>query len=1349
MVKSILSVCMASTLVAIEPLEPRQMLAAQHAWTFNDGTARDSVGTAHATLHNGAAVSNGRLMLQNNGLTSGQAAAVRYASLPAGIIPDAGSVTVELWYLAYTATINNARVVDVGDVAGAAARTSLSFSPQTTTGDARAILRTADGVQRIAAAPKASTGYLRHAVLVIDDAARTLSLYLDGTLASSSALNATTLASLNDTSLFIGRSLNAADPGFSGAIDEVRVYHSALDAAAVQQRFAAGPTPVPPTPTTHHVEALDRGVVALNRGGGQVYVGWRLLGYDPPDIAFNVYRSTSGAAPVKLNASPITQTTDFLDTAADPKLPNRYTVRAIIGGVEQPGTDGFTLGANSTTDGYLRIPLQIPEGGVHRDGVAYRYAAFEASPGDLDGDGQYEIVLNWSTVNLAASEYTAPKILDAYRLDGTRLWRINLGPNYWSEVDGFLVYDLDGDGRAEVVSRTADGTRSGTGEVIGDPNADWVNTTRWPTGWVVTGPQFLTVFDGLTGAIRHTVPFEPALGTVNDWGDDYGQRGKQILGTIAYLDGQRPSMVWTRGIYLGRAGFPAQTQLVAYDFRDGQIRTRWHFRAGLGIHDNQNSNFVGQGNHNLSVADVDADGKHEIVYGAMVVDDDGTPRASTGMEHGDALHVSDFDPSRPGMEVFGIHENEGTFNPNRPPGAAMYDPATGQRIFGVGPGIDVGRGNAADIDPTRPGAENWGGPGGLRDVTGATITETVPANNNFLVWWDADLTRELLDRNYVQKWNWTTNATDRVMTAEFVATNQGTKQFPTLSGDLLGDWREEIVWRAADNSELRIYTTTIPATSRLPTLVHDTQYRVALSWQNFAYNQPPHPSFFLGAGMTPPQWRVTPVAAAAATRPAAPASVSAVVVSPREVAVQWQAVPGATSYRVKRSDDAGGTFFTVGSDVVGTKLTDSSVAAGGRYRYTVTAIAAGREGEASLETPLVVPLPAPWVARDIGAVVAEGRAGMRDGVVTIRGAGAPGGDGLHLLSQDLSGDHTLIARVDFKTNRSGHAGLSFRKSAAANAAYVAVVASPTDRDRIFFYTRANDGGSVRYDVGYASLPVWLRLVRTGNAFAAAYSSDGVTWTAVGGPQTVSMPASVPAGLVVSGSATTPTTARFSDVQVVPTLNAPPRVLEASWLFQSVPMTLVYTFSEMVAASLSVGDVVLQQTGRPSVLPAALRYDATTHQAFVTLPIDLPSGSYRAAIAANAVQDGTGLGMAMGHVFSFSYLRGDLNRDGAVNNQDIAPFVQALTNPAAFAHASGFLPDAFGDVNADGVLNNQDLSSFVSLLTSSRPATSLAQRPAGGGGLVPAAARLFSSQSVLDDADDTRDRFTLRRLGQDD
>lgn len=590
------------------------------------------------------------------------------------------------------------------------------------------------------------------------------------------------------------------------------------------------------------MEKLDRGVSAVPAGNNKAFVSWRLLADDEMQTGFNLYKSVAGAKFIKLNKTPLQGATAFIDEKYDSTKAQSYCVRAVVKGKELAASKPFVLVAFSQP--YFSIKLQTPTGYTPNDG----------SVGDVDGDGQYEVFIHQTgrARDNSQAGMTDPPIIQAYRLDGTLLWSINLGKNIreGAHYTQFMVYDFDSDGKAEIAMKTADGSIDAKGNVIGDSTKDWRNAR----GYILSGPEYLTMFDGLTGKALSTVdyiaprypskpdPTEAELKAM--WGDGYGNRMDRFLACVAYLDGVHPSLVMCRGYY-------TRTILAAWDFKDKKLVSRWVFDTNEGY-----PKYAGQGNHNLTVADVDNDGKDEIVYGAMTVDDDGKGLYTTGLGHGDALHVSDLDPTRPGMEVFDIQER---FDDA---GANFRDAKTGEVIWkkasvkagedGEGPG----RGLALDVDPRYPGMECWvagAGISGMFDAKGNKISEKTPSVN-MGIFWDGDVLRELLNGTTIDKWDYENSKTVRMLEAAQYncVRNNGTKSNPVLSADIWGDWREEVIYRTTDNNELRIFSTPIPTERRFVTFMHDPQYRLSIAWQNVGYNQPPHPSFYVGEGMKVP-----------------------------------------------------------------------------------------------------------------------------------------------------------------------------------------------------------------------------------------------------------------------------------------------------------------------------------------------------------------------------------------------------------------------------------------------------------------------------------------------------------------
>lgn len=586
---------------------------------------------------------------------------------------------------------------------------------------------------------------------------------------------------------------------------------------------------------TVQAENLTRGVVAVPIQKG-VLISWRSLVKDDASMTFDVLRDG-----VKINDTPLT-ITNFLDTEGT--AGSTYTVTCNVGGSE---VDSQSVEAWEST--YMTVHLDRPEGGISKPGGAqeqreYTYTPDDVSVGDVDGDGEYELIVKWHPTNAADNShtrFTGNTILDCYKMDGTKLWRIDLGHNIRSgnHYTQFMVYDFDGDGKAELMCKTAPGTVDGTGKNVlmgdDDPTADYRNSV----GVVMSGPEYLTVFNGLTGAEINTIAYNPPRSirkhdkSSTGWGDNYGNRCERYLACVAYLDGEHPSAVFCRGYYTA-------SYLWAVDFDGEKLTERWFHAsetAGKGAY--------GEGAHSITVGDVDGDGKDEIVYGAASIDDDGTLLYRTGAGHGDALHLSQMLPGLEGLQVYMPHEEKSSAYKWD---AELRDARTGEILFGVPQsGNDNGRGLAANIIGNTPGYEYWSSTHRQPQNQGENAGTCSPSIN-FRVYWDGDLLDELLDGTSVSKVNATASSVTTLKsftsTYKNAASCNSTKKTPNLQADILGDWREEIILHdGSTESDLIIFTTPYSTDYKLTCLMQDRQYREAIAWQNVAYNQPPHLSY--------------------------------------------------------------------------------------------------------------------------------------------------------------------------------------------------------------------------------------------------------------------------------------------------------------------------------------------------------------------------------------------------------------------------------------------------------------------------------------------------------------------------
>ena len=564
------------------------------------------------------------------------------------------------------------------------------------------------------------------------------------------------------------------------------------------------------------MEWLNRGLVAVKTTNG-VFLSWRVLGTDGNTTGFNLYRD--GEKIASFTGSQASNYTDTKGTAS-----SKYSVKAVVGGKEMAADAAVSVWSNQ----YLTVNLDRPNGGSD-----YTYSPNDIAVGDVDGDGEFELILKWDPSNSKDNSQkgkTGNVIIDCYKMNGKKLWRVDLGVNIraGAHYTQMLVGDYDSDGKAEFAVKTAPGTKDGSGKYLSlgsAKGADHSKDYRNSNGYILSGPEWLTIFNGETGKEMATVDYNPGRGTVKSWGDSYGNRVDRFLATNAYLDGKKPSMVFQRGYYTRMA-------ITAYDWDGKTLSQRWYYNAAT-----SGQECYGQGNHNISAGDVDGDGFDEIIEGSCAVDHDGKFMYRTGKGHGDAMHLSDLDPDNPGLEVWQVHEE-------KPYGYDLHDARTGKLLFNETSSGDNGRGVAGDVDSLNRGHELWSAANwNTYTVKGKIWKADKRPAYNFRIYWDGDLLDELLDNTTISKWDHAKQQSNTLFQMQGNSCNT-TKATPNFSGDILGDWREEVILHDGA-SKLYIYTTTIPTEHRMYTLAHDPIYRLGMSWQNTAYNQPPHLGFWL------------------------------------------------------------------------------------------------------------------------------------------------------------------------------------------------------------------------------------------------------------------------------------------------------------------------------------------------------------------------------------------------------------------------------------------------------------------------------------------------------------------------
>lgn len=658
------------------------------------------------------------------------------------------------------------------------------------------------------------------------------------------------------------------------------------------------------------MEHLNRGISAINTGSGML-VSWRMNADDADNAVFKLYRDNT-----LIYTSDAGKATCYLDKSG--KSTSEYRVDTLSGD-KVVSSEKCRLKSDKN---YLNIPLSKPTGN------GCTYMPNDVSVGDVDGDGQYEIFLKWDPSDSKDNSQkgdTGNVFIDCYTLEGKRLWRIDLGRNIRAgqHYTQFLVADFDGDGKAEMTCKTADGTVDGTGKVIGDKSKNYRNSS----GYVLDGPEYYTLFDGATGKALDTVNYAFPRGKVSDWGDNYGNRVDRFLGAVCYFDEDHPSAVSVRGYY-------TRMTLVAYDVKDKKLVERWKYDSG-----NDRSKGYGGGNHNCMPADVDGDGLQELFLGATCIDHTGKLLWANGRGHGDALHLGDLDPDRKGLEAWVCHEEKGNY------GVTLLEAESGKAIFHKDASADTGRCCGDNVYAGNRGAELWGAESGnVYNLKGTSIGTKKPGQS-FLIYWDGDLEREILDGTKITKYKSPTELSG-IFTADGCTSINGTKSNPCIAADIFGDWREEAVWPTTDGNNLRIYATNYTTDIRMTTLMHEPQYRNQVAGEQTCYNQPAHTAFYLGSEL-----KSIPKAAVrvrGSSSSSAPAVTEPIVTEPVKPIEGAQKIADGKSYLIKNVNSGlylnieGGAaanaanVFQSSGQTVSQSMVWKTVSAGNGYYYLVS-----------------------------------------------------------------------------------------------------------------------------------------------------------------------------------------------------------------------------------------------------------------------------------------------------------------------------------------------------------------------------------------------------------------------------